>query len=414
MSTSHWNYLKNVTDGLVPRLTQNITTAANAATDGAHTLIERGAGLVTGAGAITQNTNAFGFAFEHLQVIGYNIKASLSGSESRAWQIPAKGIKNEPDIYVTDAIGRTIAEVQAKVGSAEYVSRNARGGNYRGQKLVTDAANEGIPGTEVVIEVDGVRSAPIDIETAKWVAGNPYLAAQFIEVAALGGEAVSGGVVGATVNVTISALLNGIELVGAYCRGEEELAPERIQTFQRNALDALNSGFVRGVAIKLLQRLLRGNAFVTLGIMVGAEAVQVLIELLKGDVSLEEGVAIVGPQALTAGLVTTVVLIFPPVGAAFFSASILQAVWQEVTPEYKQYVIHMVAAAGGGAASGVEVDRTATAAFRSPQQPHSQPLSARSPARAALKKIRDSIGGNSFNRADDDTACQDSGCRGRG
>jgi hypothetical protein len=347
-------FLKNVTDGLIPAVTRNVSTAAQTAIDGAKTMLTPRAGVIRVDGEINQNPQSFGFAFEHLQAIAYNIKAGLAGSENRAWQIPLDGTKSGPDIYVTDAVGRTIAEIQAKVGSVDYVSKQVASGHYEGQQIVVDAANKGIDGANVVINVDGIQSMPIDRATAEWVAQNPCEAAILLETAAFGGEVLAGGVSGAAINATITVMLQSIKLIGAYCRDEETISAELLQEFQSATLEALSSGFLRGAAIKILQRLAGGSGFAALGLAVGAEAVPALIRVLQGEQNLEEAVAQVGPRALTAGMVTMVVLLIPPLGAVLFSATILQAIWVELTPDYKDYIVQSAKVAARGAVVGVQ------------------------------------------------------------
>ena len=347
-------FLKNVTDGLIPTVTQNVTAAAQVAINGTQTILKPGAGVIRLDGEISQNPQAFGFAFEHLQAIAYNINAGLAGSKNWARQISADGTKAGPDISVTDAVGRTIAEIQAKIGSSDYVARQVAGGQYQGQQIVVDAANKGIDGASRVIEVDGIKSMPIDCRFAEWVAQNPHEAATLLEAAAIGSDVLAGGVSGAAINVSITFMLQSIKLVGAYCRGEEALSAERRQEFQVAALEALQSGFLRGVAVKVLQRLAGGNAFAALGLAVGAEAVPALTQVLQGQLSLEEAVAQVGPRAMTAGMVTLVVLLIPPLGAGLFSATVLQAIWVELTPEYKNYLLQPIETAARGAAAGAQ------------------------------------------------------------
>lgn len=347
-------FLKNITDGLTPAVTHNASIAAKVAIDGAKTMLGSGNGVIRIDGEINQNPQAFGFAFEHLQAISYNIKAGLAGSENRAWQIPPDGTKSGADIYVTNTVGRTIAEIQAKVGSIDYVSKQVASGHYEGQQIVVDAANNGIDGTNVVINVDGIQSMPINRATAEWVAQNPHEAAVIIETTALGGEVLAGGVSGAAINATIAVMLQSIKLIGAYCRDEETISAELLQEFQSATLEALSSGFLRGAAIKILQRLAGGSGFAALGLAVGAEAVPALMRVLQGEQSLEEAVAQVGPHAVTAGMVTMVVLLIPPLGAVLFSASILQAIWVELTPEYKNYIVWSINAAARGAVVGAQ------------------------------------------------------------
>jgi hypothetical protein len=351
-------FLKNVTDGLIPAVTQNISTAAQAAIDGAKTILTPGAGVIKLNGEVNQNPQSFGFAFEHLQAIAYNINAGLTGSGNRAWQIPANGTKSGSDIYVTDAVGRTIAEIQAKVGNGEYVSKQVAGGNYQGQQIVVDAGNKGIEGANVVIDVDGIKSIPIDRTAAEWVAQNPFEAAILLETAAFGGEVLAGGVSGAAINTSVSVMLQSIKLIGSYCRDEEPISAEQLKEFQNAALEALRSGFLRGAATKILQRLAGGSGFAALGLAIGAEAVPALIRVLQGEQSLEEALKQVGPRALTAGMVTTVVLLIPPLGAVLFSATMLQAIWVELTPEYKDYIFQSAKVAARGAFVGAQAGQT--------------------------------------------------------
>lgn len=209
-----------------------------------------------------------------------------------------------------------------------------------------------------MIDVEGIQSFPIDRSTAEWVAHHPYWAANVINVTAIGSEALSGGVTGATINTSITILLQSIKLVGSYCRGEATLTPDQIKAFQTQVLEALSTGFMRGAAVKLLQRLLGGNAFAALGLAVGAEAVPALIEILNNQLTLDEAIQRVGPRALTAGMLTTVVLLIPPLGAALFTVSLLQAVWAELTPEFKQYVVQWVEASGRAARVGIHAGQS--------------------------------------------------------
>jgi len=126
--------------------------AAQAVRDGATTLVEPGAGLIGHDGGTSQNPNAFGFALEHLQALGFNLNAALKGSDARAYQIPVDGTKFGPDVYV-DKFGQVIAEFQVKTGSSEYVERAVATGNYQ-QPIVTNAENSHVTGTSTVIYGD--------------------------------------------------------------------------------------------------------------------------------------------------------------------------------------------------------------------------------------------------------------------
>ncbi|WP_198920695.1 hypothetical protein, partial [Anaplasma marginale] len=172
-------------------------------------------GIINNDGSISQNTQAFGFAFEHLQAIGFNINAGLNNSDLRAYQIPTDGTKYGADIYVTDRIGKIVAEIQAKAGQSNYVSDAVNSGNYGGD-ILTNAENKDIFGTTINIDVDGIKSFPVNVDVAKWVAKNPYKAANIIRSGANLGEIGLSGIQGAAINSTINILLQSIKIVGAY------------------------------------------------------------------------------------------------------------------------------------------------------------------------------------------------------
>ncbi|MGB3188556.1 MAG: hypothetical protein WBB43_03900 [Limnoraphis sp.] len=328
-----------ILNGLLPSLTQNISTAAQTVQDGVSTLLTPGAGLINkGNSQISQNPQAFGFAFEHLQAIGFNINAALQNSEARAYQIPADGTtKYSPDIYI-DKVGEVIAQIQAKAGTEKYVEKQANSGHYQG-KILTNLENEGVSNTTIVIEVDGIKSFPVSQDFAVWVAENPYLAAEVMQTAAWVGEIGCAGVEGAAINAAINILLQSIKTLGAYCRGEQELAASELDKILSVTIEGLKSGLMRGVAIKLLQKLMKGNPFAALGFTISAEVFPILIEVLQDKITLDTAINQVGLRVLTSGLITTVVLLFPPVGTALLSVSILQAIWQEIDPEWQNFFI---------------------------------------------------------------------------
>lgn len=324
-----------VLNSLVPAITENWSTAAQAARDGTQTMLTQGAGLITKAGEISRNPQAFGFAFEHLQAIGFNIQAALKDSEARAYQIPADGsTQGSPDIYV-DLTGTVIAEIQAKAGSVDYVQQQVRSGKYPGA-ILTTAENAGTPGTVDRIQVNGIESIPVTQSFAEWVAANPYLAANVIHAAATAGEVVVAGVETAVIQTEIEVLLQAIKAIGAYCRGEQDLSREEATRIIQIAIDSLKSGFVRGAAIKILQRLSGSNALASLGFTVCSTAAPLVIAVLQEELTIEAALAQVGQKALTSAVITPVVLLFPPIGTALISAKVLHAIWIEISPEWKQ------------------------------------------------------------------------------
>ena len=49
-----------------------------------------------------------------------------------------------------------------------------------------------------------------------------------------------------------------------------------------------------------------------------------------------------GAKAFTSGVVTTLVLLFPPIGMALLSLSTIQAIWSEISPEWKEYLFNVL------------------------------------------------------------------------
>ncbi len=336
------NFINSTLNGLIPKITENISMAANAASDGADSILNPGAGIINNNGQISQNPQSFGFAFEHLQVIGFNIRAGLENSDLRAYQIPADGTKYGADIHVVDRVGKVIAESQAKAGSSGYVEDQVNSGHYQGN-ILTNADNQNISGTTINIEVANIKSFSINQDFAKWVAKNPYTAANFIYAAATIGEIGGAGIEGAAINSIINILLQSIKIVGAYCRKETELTQQELDKFLLVAIDGLKSGFIRGAAIKIIQKLTQGNAFAALGFTVGVEVIPALIKVLKDEITIEEAIQQVGARAFTSGVITTLVILFPPLGMALLSLSIIQAIWLEISPEWQAYLCNVAA-----------------------------------------------------------------------
>jgi hypothetical protein len=323
-----------VLNSLIPVLTQNLSIAAQAGRDGAQIMLTQGAGLITKSDAISRNPQSFGFAFEHLQAIGFNINAALKESAVRAYQVPADGsTKFSPDIYV-ELTGRIIAEIQAKTGSEGYIQQQVNSGHYAGD-ILTNTENTGIAGTVDRIRADGVESIPVSQGFAEWVAENPYLAASVIHASATMGEILLSGVESAVIQTEIEVLLQSIKVVGAYCRGEQALAQEEAYEIAKIVTESLKNGFIRGIAIKILQRITNSKAFASLGFTVSSTAIPVLIQVLRNEQTLQDAISQVGHQAFTAAAITPVLLLFPPIGTALISAKVLQAIWAEISPEWK-------------------------------------------------------------------------------
>jgi len=330
-----------VLNSLVPVLTENISTAAQAARDGAQTMVTQGSGLITKAGDVSRNPQAFGFAFEHLHAIGFNINAALQKSEARAYQIPADGsTKFSPDIYV-ELTGKVVAAIQAKAGSVQYVEQQVKTGHYQ-EVILTNAENAGVVGTIDRIQVNDVQSIPIHSDLARFIADYPFLSANLIKAAATAGEVTLAGAQSAVIQTEIEMLLQLIKVAGAYCRGEEELALAEVHKIHEIALKSLREGFIRGVAIRILQRVTGTKAIASLGFTVAEVACPLVIQVLRNELSLDVAVLQVGHQAFTAAAIIPVILLFPPVGTALVSATIIQAIWAEISPEWKESICHTV------------------------------------------------------------------------
>jgi hypothetical protein len=151
------NKIDAILDGLIPSVTE---------------ILEPGAALMNKSNPqMSQNPQAFGFAFEHLQAIGYNINAGLKGSESRADQLPRDGmIKLSPDLYI-QKVGQVIAEIQAQASSAQYLEKQVKSQRYWGE-ILSNSENANLVGATLLIDIDGVQSFPISQNFAQWVAEN--------------------------------------------------------------------------------------------------------------------------------------------------------------------------------------------------------------------------------------------------
>jgi len=318
--------------GLIPALTRNLSVAAQAVRDGAATLVEPGAGVIGQNGRVSQNSNSFGFALEHLQALGFNLNAALQGSDARAYKIPIDGTKFGPDIYV-DKFGEVIAEFQVKVGSSKYVEDAVASGHYP-KNIITNAENSHVAGASTVISADGIRSIPVSKDVAQMAADHPYSTATLLEAAANVGEIAGAGVTGAVVNAAINVVLESIHQLGPVIRGEKTMEWAVLKPILEKALAGLQSGFIRGTAVKVLQRLMGGNPLAALGFTLAVEAIPTLIRLIKGETTLAQALKEVGPRMLSSGIITVMVLLFPPIGVALLAASVIQAVWAELAPEW--------------------------------------------------------------------------------
>ncbi len=150
------------------------------------------------------------------------------------------------------------------------------------------------------------------------------------------GDVFGEGVQGAIVNANIRLLYQSIKIGGAYCRGEQELGHEELVNILKVAVEGLQGGFIRGTAIKVIQSLTGSNLVAALGFTACTEAVPVMLKVMMNELTVEQAISEVGPKVFTSGVITTIVLLFPQMGTVMLSVSVLQAIWEEMSPEWKE------------------------------------------------------------------------------
>nr|WP_293100299.1 hypothetical protein [Okeania sp. SIO2F4] len=71
--------------------------------------------------------------------------------------------------------------------------------------------------------------------------------------------------------------------------------------------------------------------------------------------TVEQAINQVGLKVFTSGVITTVVIIYPPLGTVLLSTSVIQAIWVEISPEWQKFIIQKVAPTAAIAAGGAMV-----------------------------------------------------------
>lgn len=298
---------------------------------------------------VGKNPQAFGFAFEYLQAIGFNINAGLK--RANAYHVPVNRMTGlSSDIYIKQ-VGEIIANIQVNAGSQPYIKKPVRSEQYS-REILARSDNSNMRGATILIDIDGIQSFPIRQDFAQWVAENPYLAANVMSVAATMGEVNGAGSEGAAIDAIINILFQSIKTMGAYCRGEQELEPEELTKVLEVILTGLKTGCLQGVAIKVIQKLMDGSAFAALGFTVGIEVIPTLIKVLKGEIILEQAIAKVGLRMFTSAVVTTVVILLPAAGRILLSNTVIKAIWEEISPEWKSDILKKDTDIGSAIATG--------------------------------------------------------------
>ncbi|MEB3277433.1 MAG: hypothetical protein VKK42_00740 [Lyngbya sp.] len=340
-----------IVNGVTPTLTDNPSITAPSHKDGGATMLEPSAGWMNKSNhQVSKNPQPFGLAFEQLEAIGFNINAGLKGSKATVEEVTTARMTKYPDIYL-EKVGEIITSIQAKAGSTQALEKSVKSDDYSGE-VIANSDNYNLSGATIIIDIDGIKSFPMSQDFAQWVAENPYLAANVIGVAATGGKVSGVGLEGAAINAIINILFESIKTIGAYCRGEQELELEELTQILGVTLAGLKTGCLRGVAIKVIQKLMDGSAFAALGFTVGIEVISTLIKVLKDEITLEQALTEVEPRMLTSAVITTVVILFPTVGKALLSSSVIKAIWEEISPEWKTYIVKKATDIGSAIATG--------------------------------------------------------------
>lgn len=156
---------------------------------------------------------------------------------------------------------------------------------------------------------------------------------------------IGAGIEGAIINTNIRLFLHAIKVAGAYCRGEQDLAQDELLKSLTVALEGLQGGFVRGTAIRLIETLTGNNVVAALGFVVCTEAMPALLKVMQNEITLEQAIADVGPRVFTSGVITTIVLLFPQIGTLMFGVTVIEAIWSEISPEWKENLQQTINAA---------------------------------------------------------------------
>ncbi len=178
----------------------------------------------------------------------------------------------------------------------------------------------------------GLLASPTVVD---WLPGNFDHEITNVPFIGTGIAVIGAGIEGAFINTNIRLLLQSIKVAGAYCRGEQELAQTELHQSLAIALSALQGGFVRGAAIKLLQTLTGSNVVAALGFVACTEAIPVLLRVMQNELSVEQAMVEVGPKVFTSGVITVVLLLFPQLGTLLFGATVVEAIWQELPPVWQ-------------------------------------------------------------------------------
>ncbi|MGB3402974.1 MAG: hypothetical protein WBA77_09805 [Microcoleaceae cyanobacterium] len=293
---------------------------------------------------ISENPQTFGFALEELIAIGFNLNTELNDAEAQCEQVSVdKTTKYQNDIYI-NTIGKIITEIQAKASFKDCAKPQINSENYN------------LSSAEIIIDIDSIKSFTINQEFAQWVAENPYLAANLMCTAATLGEHRGARIQRSMINATSHILLQSIKPLVAYCQNEKGMDQAELYNLLQLSVDSLKQDFIRETAIRVIQNLRKSKAFTTLGFTVKSSVIPVLVIVMQDEITIQKGISIVGIKAFTSGIVTTIVLLFPSVGLALLSRSVIQTIWEEITPQWQKFISNTTKTTVNSTQQGIVAD----------------------------------------------------------
>ncbi|MEL7035649.1 MAG: hypothetical protein AAFO04_08555 [Cyanobacteria bacterium J06592_8] len=312
-------------DQFHPPLAKSFPLAAPALPNPAPKLLKASPNLMASSHhQMTQNPSTFSLTFEYLQAIGLKIDTELKSCEYPTDSDRTHGIIKSSSNLCTAKIGEIIAEIKTQVFSAQFTEKKHQ--------------PHQIPEAILVLDLEGIEKLSIRQDVAEWIAENPYLAANIISVLATFTEAHNAGLEGAAINTIINLLSSSIKTIAAYCRGELEVKETELIEIIEIIIAGLKIGFLKGVAIKIIQKLMDGSAFAALGFTVSIEVIPTFIKVLKDEINLDQALKEVDPRMFTSAVITTVVILFPTLGTRLLSAAVIKAIWEEISPEWRTYI----------------------------------------------------------------------------
>ncbi|MDY7022328.1 MAG: hypothetical protein SWJ54_13375 [Cyanobacteriota bacterium] len=276
---------------------------------------------------ITQNPPDFSLTFECLQIIGFKIHTETKSHKNSIDCHPDYELTQLNSDSYTEKIGEIIATIQTQLFSDKTSEK----------KPQPHRINEAI----IILNIEEMDSFSIHKDFAQWVAENSYLAANIISVIVRFGEVGDAGLESAAIDTIINILSSSMKMIATYCRGELELKQSELIETIEIIVAGLKIGCLKDITIDIIHKLMDGSAFAALGFTVGIEVIPTFIKVLKDEVNLDQALQEVEPRMFTSAVITTIVILFPTLGTRLLSATVIKAIWEEISPEWRSYVIKM-------------------------------------------------------------------------